>query len=598
MRPLFQFFGLLTPRERVRAIALLAGMLGGALLETAGVGIVVPFLVLLSDPAHAHTHTSLRILAGLLRPETPRGLLVAVGVLIVTFFLAKNIYLALLAWAQNRFVFRRQLRIGDALLRSYLDRPYEFFLEQNSSILLRNLNVDLAVAFRQVIFPLANVVVEVLVAASVLALMIVVAPVAALALLLVLGILGSGLYGAVRRRLGALGEAVLAGGRKMMQATSESFGSIKEIKALGLERYFEEAFDRHAREYVQAIEGAETLATIPRLGIEALAVSVLVVVALVSAATHPAGTFVPILGLFGVGAVRLMPSANRIVNALASARAARASFDAVCAGLRLDGERPFAPQGSAAPLNFKQIELEHVRYRYPGAPADSLGGISLTIRRGERVALVGASGAGKTTLADVILGVIRPVSGSVRIDGRELAACAPSWRRTIGYVPQAVYLTDDSLLRNVAFAIRSEEISEERVRAALRMARLEDVVATLPQGLRTSLGENGVRLSGGQRQRVGIARALYHDPSLIVLDEATSALDAPTESEIRAALHALDRTKSVLVIAHRLSTVRACDRIFFLREGRVVAEGTFDALIAGSPEFRDFSRSENAAFGR
>ena len=328
----------------------------------------------------------------------------------------------------------------------------------------------------------------------------------------------------------------------------------------------------------------------PRYIVEVTLVgAMLVVVYTLTRSGQSASDLLAILGVFALAAYRLMPSANRILSAVNNVNFVRAPVEDVHRDMQLFAETAAegAPGEAGEAVTFADsITLENLSYIYPGAAEAALNDVNQSIQRGESVGIVGRSGAGKTTLIDVILGVLAPSAGRLLVDGRDIRASLGSWQRRIGYVPQTIYLTDDTLRRNVAFGFEDEAIDDARIGAVLEAAYLHDFVSSLPGGLDTVVGEHGVRLSGGQRQRIGIARALYHDPDVLVMDEATSAVDSETERHIAAAIQALHGRKTILIIAHRLSTVRGCDRLLFLDGGRCPAAGSFDELMAGNASFR------------
>jgi ATP-binding cassette subfamily C protein len=298
---------------------------------------------------------------------------------------------------------------------------------------------------------------------------------------------------------------------------------------------------------------------------------------------------VPLLGLYAYAGFRVIPSANRIVFLLSEIRFGRAALDRVRGDLALIARN--VPGGAAEPsdsdLRFEErLDLERVSYTYEQGAGPVITDLSLTIRRGESIGIVGATGAGKSTLVDLVVGLLEPTAGRLAVDGVDIRTRLASWQRHIGYVPQSAFLIDDTLRRNIAFGIPDREIDERRVQAATQRAQLESLVASLPEGLATTVGERGVRLSGGERQRVGIARALYHEPAVLVFDEATSALDSRTEAELTRAIEALRGDTTLVLVAHRLSSVRHCDRLVLLRDGRIADSGTFDELMTRNADFR------------
>jgi ATP-binding cassette, subfamily B, bacterial PglK len=585
---------ILTLRDRTVALALLAALFVGALLETAGIGLVLPFLAILGDPSLVARRAELAFLHGWINEASPGMVFGILSVGLLGFFFLKNLFLAALTWWQLRFLRRQQQLVATRILEGYLSRPYEFFLQHNSSVLIRTVNYDVQVAFSQVLVPFATLLVEASVCVCIVALLLVMAPVTTLTATLLLG--GGALLflRASHQRMEHYAQVTYTTGQAMEQATDQALGGIKETKILGRERFWTEMFSRQAVLNLRAAYRASAFGNLPRLAIETLAVAGMVLVGVISVWQRgDVRRVLPLLGLFAVAAVRLMPSVNRMLLSLATIRNGLPAFEVVSSeGRDTTTLRSEEAQRSVEPLPFRsEIVVRSVTFTYTGAPAPALADISLTIRRGQSVAIVGPSGAGKTTLVDVLLGLLSPSSGEVLVDGLPVQATIEAWQRNIGYVPQTVFLADDTIRRNVAFGLPDSEISDDLVSAALRAARLSEFIASQPEGLDARVGENGVRLSGGQRQRIGIARALYLSPPVLVLDEATSSLDAPTENEIRATVQALAGQKTILIVAHRLASVRLCDIVYFLVAGRVAAAGHFDELVACDAAFREFASS-------
>jgi len=371
----------------------------------------------------------------------------------------------------------------------------------------------------------------------------------------------------------------------IMQSLQQSLGGVKEVKILGREDFFTSIFARNWRAIMNVQVRRGSLEVAPRLVVETLFVCGVMGV-IISLYGGGVGSVVPLLGLFAYAGLRILPSLHWIVYYQNNLRFGAAALDEIQRDWRNLAEAEDSAR-TAEPLPLRnQIALHAVSYRYEGADRDALTCVDLAIKRGESVGIVGATGAGKSTLIDLILGLLEPTAGSVRVDGTDIRERLSSWQRQIGYVPQSIYLMDDSIRRNIAFGIDDAAIDDERVVTALRMAQIEAFVQGLPHGLDTVVGERGIRLSGGQRQRVAVARALYHDPEVLVFDEATAALDSQTESELARAIQSLQRKKTLIIIAHRLDTVRHCDRLVFLIGGRVVDAAPFDALQARNPAFR------------
>jgi ABC-type multidrug transport system fused ATPase/permease subunit len=359
----------------------------------------------------------------------------------------------------------------------------------------------------------------------------------------------------------------------------EGLGAVKDVILLGRETDFLAQYRVHNVQSAQAGQLQNTLQQLPRLWLELLAISGLAILVISMLAQGNAlESILPTLGLFAAAAFRLIPSVNRVLGAVQSLRYGQSVIDILHSELNLTKPDAVKTESPVAPFH-SALELKNVTYGYPGASEPSLKGISLAIQRGESIGFIGGSGAGKSTLVDVVLGLLTPDAGKVTVDGKDIQVSLRNWQDQIGYVPQSIFLTDNTLRRNVAFGLSDTQIDDAAVKRSIRAAQLEEFVVSQPDGLETIVGERGIRLSGGQRQRIGIARALYHDPAVLVLDEATSALDNATEAEVMRAVTALHGKKTVLIVAHRLSTVEHCDRLYRLEKGQVVAEGSPQKML-------------------
>ena len=425
---------------------------------------------------------------------------------------------------------------------------------------------------------------EGLVLAVVFLLMILVDPLVSLSVFLLLTLASGGFYLVVRGALTKRGQLFQDHWSQQVQVINQSLGAIKDAKMLGREPHLMKLF----RWEVNCLRRHETfydvVSALPRHFLEVLSIAaVFPVAAAFVLLDRPIQALLPVLALFGVAAVRLVPAIASINMALVDIRYKRPAFDLVCAELEAL-EVPVACQPcrivSQSQINKMQdsIRLEDIHYRYSDAAAEALQGVSLEIEAGAAVAFIGISGAGKSTLIDIILGLLTPTSGQIHVDARDIQQNLSEWQRQIGYISQDIYLIDDSIRRNIAFGLPDDEINDIAIARAIQAAQMEGLVRSLPEGLDTLVGNRGIRLSGGQRQRIGIARALYHDPSVLVMDEATSALDDETEREVIEAIGRLRGDRTVIMIAHRLTTVRNCDRLYLLDAGKVKDQGSFEEL--------------------
>lgn len=569
MRELVQKLAvLLSPRERWQAVGLFGVMLGGTLLDLVGVGAIPAFVALLSDPVGIDRYPQAGDFLTRLGATTPGRLVLVGAAVLLVIFAVKNIYLAFQSWAMARYGFNRQIGIARRLLRRYLYSPYTFHLQRNSAELLRNSNQDAMEVVGSGLMPLLTLTKEALTIVAVLLLLLWIEPVTSLVAFVILGGTAGLFLRVMRRRTLALGQQMHTSRLEMIQAVNEGLGGIKVTRVLGREKDFFDAFAEASDRYAHAGRLRQMLMEVPRLLLETAGIAGLLgVAALLTWQGRPAEALIPTLTLLAVAVVRMIPSFNQITSALNSIRYGRFAVDAVYQDLI--APEVAVPEARAMQLK-EEFRLDRVTFQYPGASEPSLHDVSLTVRRGEAIGFVGPTGAGKTTLVDVVLGLLTPTEGRLTVDGVTVAGHERAWQRQIGYVPQEIYLTDDTVRRNVAFGVAADAIDDDAVRKAVEAAQAHEFIDRLPDGLQTIVGERGIRLSGGQRQRLGIARALYHDPEVLVLDEATSALDSETEAAVMGAVEALHGSRTILMIAHRLTTVEGCDRIMSLRDGRCV----------------------------
>jgi ABC-type multidrug transport system fused ATPase/permease subunit len=425
---------------------------------------------------------------------------------------------------------------------------------------------------------------------GILTVLIVTTPLATLVACIVLGGFSAALLKLTRRAFLHRGRQLQVLGKGILQSLQQAFGGLKELQVLGREGFFHEVFARQQSALFRIKCLHATLDAVPRLLVESTFVcGALLVVLLLALQGHKGTDVLPLLGLYAYAGFRIIPSANRILWRINEIRygttAIHQLYDDYVIIARNAADTCDASTDESLPFT-DCIMVKGLSYTYAGSHMPALQDVHLTIRRGESIGIVGPTGAGKSTLVDILIGLLQPSCGCITVDGVVLHQRLRSWQRQIGYVPQTIFLADDSLRRNIALGLPDDDIDDAKVQAAVHRAQLEIFVASLPDGLDTFVGERGVRLSGGERQRVGIARALYHEPEVLVFDEATSALDSRTEGEVVRAIEALHGTKTLIMIAHRLSTVRHCDRLLFLQSGHVADCGAFDELVERSTDFR------------
>ncbi len=541
-------------------------MIIGMVLETLGVGLVIPVIALITDENLAKSYPRLQPALEFLGNPDQKTIIVGAMLSLVGIYLIKAVFLGFLVWRQSRFAFGIQANISQQLFTTYLRQPYMFHLQRNSATLIQNTTQEVSQFTFGAILPGMGLITESLVVVGLASLLLIAEPIGAVAVVITLGSAAIIFHKFTRRKVTSLGTSRQFHDRLKLQHLQQGLGGAKDVKLLGRENDFLNQYKNHSDQTALIGQRMQTLTQLPRLWIELLAMIGLASIVLIMVAQGKSiGAIAPTLGLFTAAAFRLMPSVNRILNYTQSIRYGLATANTLCAELKLNSSAPNGATTIIAP--WQKITLCDVCFTYPNAPTPALNHLSLAIQRGETVGFVGPSGSGKSTLVDAVLGLLTPSAGTILVGNSDIQNNLRGWQNQIGYVPQSIYLTDDSLRRNVAFGLADDKIDNTAVARAIRSAQLEEFVCTLPEGLETVVGERGIRLSGGQRQRIGIARALYHDPSVLVLDEATSALDTATEQGVMEAITALHGTKTILIVAHRLSTVEHCDRLYRLECG-------------------------------
>jgi ATP-binding cassette, subfamily B, bacterial PglK len=582
-----KYSALLPPaaRRQVFWLCVLAAITG--VLETAGVASVLPFLTVLAQPDLATTNPRLAAIVGFFGASRPSEHLAVMGGFALAVLVLTNAFSALVTLLMLRFANHQGHRLAVRLFELYLRQPYTFHLHRHTAELQRNVLLEVQRITTGALAPGVHMIARSFVIVFMLALLVAADPVLAAVVALVLGIGYLAVFGLAQKVLHAAGRESLEAGTVQAKHSQESLSGVKEIKLLGREREFVARFDALSLRSANAYAKAQAFATLPRYAVETVAFGFVLVVAIYLLAT--AGSVqqvLPLLGLYAFAGYRLMPAMHQVFDGWAALRFGAPALDAVLRDLALETGQTGRGEGARTPLQ-REVALRDVAYRYPGAADWAVRGISVAIRKNTSVAFVGPTGCGKTTVIDVLMGLLPPGQGALTVDGGIVeAAAVASWQRAVGHVPQHIFLLDDSVTRNIALGVPDDQVDRRRVERAARLARVHDFVQALPLRYDTIIGERGARLSGGERQRIGIARALYHDPELLVLDEATSALDSATESAVLEALQELAGVKTIVMVAHRLSTVRGCDAIYIMERGRVVEHGRYAQLMESSERFR------------
>jgi ABC-type multidrug transport system fused ATPase/permease subunit len=582
---------LLTPRERRSFWMLLVLIVIMGIVETVGVAAIMPFMYMLADPTVLERHQLLSQVYNGLGFTSMHNFMLFFGFSVFVVVVGGLLFKAATLYAVYRFTMMRGYSLSNRMLHGYLFQPYTWFLNRHSADIGSNVLGEVSKVTQKSLLPAMKLITYSVVVLGLVVLLVLVNPKVAAVAAVLFGGSYVLVYLGVQRYLSRIGEERHRANIERFQIAGEALGGIKDVKLLGLESHFLHRFQPAARSVATSDAASTILGELPRYILEAVAFGGLlafVLVLLISGSTSIAEV-VPMLAVYAFASLRIFPALQRIYVSMTLMRFSKPTLDK----LYTDMQAAEANVRALPPIDRKTVlhldtalVLDDVHYAYPQAERPAVRGMSLTIPARTTIGIVGGTGAGKTTTVDIILGLLAPDSGRFTVDGVPItAANMKAWQRSVGYVPQQIFLTDDTVAANIAFG--KAEIDLEAVERASRTAELHDfVMREMPQGYQTRVGERGIRLSGGQRQRIGIARALYHNPDVLILDEATSALDNLTERAVMDAVHNLGRAKTIVMIAHRLSTVRDCDTIFMLEHGRVVAQGSYDDLIETNRQFR------------
>lgn len=577
-------------RERRQFAWILLTMLVMALVSTFGVAAIMPFMSLLANPGAVHDNRWLSYAYELFGFSSPTAFLFAIGIATLLLLMFSNALRAFTDWMILRFVRDMQHELSRRLLAQYLSEPYAFFLNRNTATLSKNIFSEVGAVINGVLMLFMKGLSQGVLAISILVLLIAVDVWLALSIAFIFGALYGLIFAGIRKKQAELGRERLVANSLRFKAADEAFGGIKDVKVLGREHHFIDRFERPSRRFMRAVASNQMMSQLPHYALETLTFGgILIIILYLLGTGHSMEGALPLLSLYAFAAYRLMPSLQQVFLSVTQIRFNTPALEELHHDLANIGRSTplhssreavsAAAPPPAPPALALELRLSGVSFTYPGAEEPALRGVDLSLPRNQTIGLVGATGAGKTTLVDLILGLYLPDRGSIAVDGVELTeAMLPVWRRQVGYVPQQIFLSDDSVLNNIAFGVPDSEIDCPAAERAAEIAQLHDFILTLPEGYATVVGERGIRLSGGQRQRIGIARALYQDPEVLIMDEATSALDTLTEDAVMEAIRRLAGRKTMVLIAHRLSTVEDCDLIYLLDHGRVTGCGTYQEL--------------------
>lgn len=568
-------------------------MMLGAFLEVVGIGLIPVFVSIITSPEIILEYDLLVPIWEAFGVETAGDLLIYGACFLIVVFILKNTYIIFYKYVQSKFIWGRFALLGSNLFQKYMSAPYDFHLERNTAELLRNVTQEAQHLAKFVMTPFLKIAMDFVLIIGIFSLLLWTEPLITLGVFILLGGGGGLFLRIIRGKTRDYGKTAQEDRGNMIKSVNEGLGGFKDARILNRAEWFSQRFNFFIKSYSISQAYAEVVKQMSKPVIETIAITGMLLIAI---ALYLQGrgleTVIPMLALFGAATMRLMPAIREFTQAFTDLRYYSYTVDPIYNDTELlDRVEKIElnnrnNSNTGKKFNFKgSITFNNVSYIYPGAEKNAIDNLSLQINKGQAFGFVGASGAGKTTLIDLLLGLLKPQSGTIEVDGNNILDDISGWQKNIGYIPQFIFLADDSIKNNVAFGLSKNQICEEKLQSALEAAQLSKYVNNLPNGVNTIIGEDGTRLSGGQRQRIGIARALYHDPQLIIMDEATSALDNVTERFVIDAIEQFKGDRTIVMIAHRISTVKNCDKLILMKNGRISDSGTYIDLINNNSDF-------------
>ena len=570
---------LLERQQKIGLIFIFMLMFVGMAFESLGIALILPLLTAVTQPDAIDIYPIVSEISSFVGITTQKQLIVGSLVAIVIVYFVKAVFLLYSGWIKNKFTAGLKVDISQRLFTIYMHQPYVFHLQRNSAQLIRNVTdevFELVSSFASAMSMLS----ELLIILGIGIMLFIVEPLGLVSIISTVVLFGSLFYVLTRGRTLELGKQRQFHEFQVLKHLQQGIGGFKDATILGREENFIQQYVHHTKASAKVNLVKLLLLALPRHMFELLTVIVLSVFigTLLFILNKEVDSIIPSLGIFVMAAFRIMPSANTIIANMQGLRFSLPVINRIYDEIHLPDRKNNYDEEIQQKLT-NNIHVKDVDFQYSKSSDSAIHAVNININDGSIVGFIGPSGAGKSTLINVILGLLKPVKGQVLVNEMDIQNNMRSWQNRIGYVPQSIYLTDDTLKNNVAFGVPEGEIDIQLVNDAISQSQLKEFVEDLPQGIETIVAENGVRLSGGQRQRIGIARALYHHPSVLVLDEATSALDTITESEVMDTIESLHGNKTIIIIAHRMSTLKNCDHIYKLKNGTIIDQGSFDKMV-------------------
>jgi len=583
---------ILPPKDKFKVILLIIFMLIAGLLEVISIGLLSGFVAGVANPDLILNNQYISQILSFLNIHSERQILIFGTISLILIFLIKNIYFIIYKYFQARFIYNRYRSISSRLFKIYMSVPYSFHLNRNSANLIRNVSIESKSMATNVMLPILQIATEIIMAISIIILLLIVQPLVTLFTLITLGVVSYFFLKGTKKTMNKHGKKALEEREKIIKTVNEGIGGFKEVTLTSRKPWFIKKFEKSMLNLSKAEIFQQTTKQSVSPIIETIAIAGMFLIAFILLKQgHSLAALSSILALFALSIRRLLPAVNNVIANYNSLRYYAYSVDPIyqdLVNLKKYQNIDYTNKNKKSFLKEK-IDIKNLDFKYQKSQKLILKNISFSISQGQAIALVGSTGSGKTTLADLVLGLLKPTKGKIEVDGVDIQKNISSWQQNIGYIPQFIYLSDDSIKNNIAFGLEENEIDNDKLQRAIEVSQLTEFISELPEKENTKIGEQGIRLSGGQRQRIGIARALYDNPEVLVMDEATSSLDNITEKFIIEAIEKLKKDRTIIIIAHRLSTVKNCDKLYILKKGEIVDQGTYSELIKKNGEFRDMS---------
>jgi len=590
---LHRVYALLDSDDRKKAIMIFISLLLMGVIEVLGIASIAPFMGVVTTPDLIHENEYLNIIYKYFEFSSTGEFTFALGVVVIAALIVVNSYAAFVTWKITFFARFLGHKLSLRLLRDYLYKPYVFFLDNNTADLGKNILSEVDRSISGVVTPAMFILSKLVIVAFVIIFLVVLDPY--LAACVMISMIGGYLliYSLIRTRLHLIGNASTKTTLARYKIAGEALSGIKDVKIRGGENVFLDRFSVPSEKHAYYFSQSAIISQLPRFALEVVAFGgVIGIVLYLIASDMTNGEVISFVSLYALAGYRLMPSLQRIYSGVTSIKYNLPALDIIINDLSgSDCVRELFKNDNQLTF-YDQIRVDKLCFKYPGTKSNTINELNFSIKENTTVGLVGSTGSGKTTLVDILLGLLVPDSGDITIDGVKITPQnIVAWQENIGYVPQSIYLSDDSIEKNIAFAVPDNEIDVNKVKEAAKLANIDGFIEELPESYQTYVGERGVRLSGGQRQRIGIARALYNNPKVLIMDEATSALDGITERVIMEAINKLSHTMTIIMIAHRLTTVKECDQIIMMQQGEIIGCGIYNDLVASNQEFREMANA-------